>query len=60
MVEREAPSAHTRSYLLRVDVARRNTRYLVCDLRSGECWRFTSAVALQRFLAVLRRSSRLQ
>jgi hypothetical protein len=60
MVEREAPSARSRSYLLRVDVAGRNTRYLVYDLRSGECWRFASAVALQRFLTVLRRSTRLQ
>lgn len=59
MVEREPVVPRTRSFLLRVDVSGRDARYFVTDLRTGECRRFASGIALQRFLALLKRVYRL-
>jgi len=59
MVDRDRITADSRSFLLRVTARGRDASYLVYDLRTGECRRFTSALALQRFLAQLRRVPRL-
>lgn len=60
MVEREPIASRTRSFLLRVDLSKGEARYFVCDLRTGECRRFASAIALHRFIALLKRVHRLQ
>jgi hypothetical protein len=59
MLERDPAAPRTRSFLLRVDLSERNARYVVYDLRTGECRRFASVIALQRFLALLKRVHRL-
>jgi hypothetical protein len=59
MVDRDPVTADSRSFLLRVTPRGRDASYLVYDLRTGESRRFTSALALQRFLAQLRRVPRL-
>ena len=59
MVDRDPAAPRTRSFLLRVQLSGRDARYLVYDLRTGECRRFSSGIALQRFLVFLRRVHRL-
>jgi len=60
MADREPAASRTHSFLLRVDLSKGEARYFVCDLRTGECRRFASGLALQRFLALLKRTHRLQ
>ena len=59
MRERDPAAPGTRSFLLQVDLSGRDARYRIYDLRSGECRRFGSGIALQRFLALLKRVYRL-
>jgi len=59
MLDRDRVTAATRSYLLRVTLRGRDASYLVYDLRTGECRRFATVFALQRFLAQLWRAHRL-
>ena len=60
MVDRDPAAPRTRSFLLRVQLSGRgDARYVVYDLRTGECRRFASGIALQRFLVFLKRVHRL-
>ncbi|HET7524488.1 MAG TPA: hypothetical protein VFK10_00965, partial [Burkholderiaceae bacterium] len=59
MPDRDPAAPRTRSFLLRVQLSGRDARYLLYDLRTGECRRFASGIALQRFLVFLKRVHRL-